>query len=346
MDFMTCKKQIIDEFKIVEKELPKHEFINAYLKVQNIPVTRVMNELHADSANLRIFDVLNHFKSLNEERGNIIGEDLKTFEPLCAELNNCICAELSGNAGEAKAFKSLDTLTCENRILKNVELMTGDHHVEIDAVVLTRKAQFIIEVKNPKKNIRIDERGNYIRLSNHEHLECNIGEKMNEREYMLRKTLNDAGVKDTNIESIVVFTNSTIEVENLFSEIQHAFLSQLPHIIKKYKGEFKYDDNMLDTIEEVINSAQCDNVHRLPFDIDGFVDVFSTIVAKLETCESEDTSSLTEEEPEEDKEKNIMHNRGINLENVKKYAKKFAPVAAAFVAVNAIDIIVDKLMKK
>ena len=182
MDFMTCKKQTVDEFKNVKKELPKHEFLNALLDAQYIALNRVMNELHVDSANLRIFDVLNHFKSVNAERGNIIDEELNIFEPLCVDLNNCICAELSGNAGEAKAFKSLDTLTCENRIFKNVELMDGNHHVEIDAVVLTRKAQFIIEVKNPKKNIRIDERGNYIRLSNHEHLECNIGEKMNERE--------------------------------------------------------------------------------------------------------------------------------------------------------------------
>lgn len=342
MDFETRKKEVSDSFK-APKNCLKSELAAVLLAVQKTTVDTVHNSIHAESANLRIFDALNHLKKLNSERNNVADSELAEFTELCKELNIAISAEISGNAGEAKAFKSIETLSCEYRLLKNVELQYDDHHAELDAVVITRKAIFIIEVKNPQRDIRIDERGNYYKLSNFEHFEGNIGEKMNERSYLLRKTIEDAGIEKPNIESIVVFTNSAINVENSFDDIFHAYLSQLPHIIKKYKGNFRYDDHMMNRIETVINNAKYDNEHRIPFDIDRFVNLFSTIIAKLETyeqfektIESEDAVNAAYDSGEYKETVNSWKSKAV------KYTKMIAPVAASVVAVTVLTILEDK----
>lgn len=346
MNYETRKKEVSDSFKI-QKNCLKSELASVLLEVQKNTVDTVLNSIHAESANLRIFDALNHLRILNDERDNIADSELTEYTELCKELNNTISAELSGNAGETKAFKSIETLSCEYRLLKNIELQNGEHHAELDAVVITRKALFIIEVKNPQRDIRIDERGNYYKLSNVEYFEGNIGEKMNERSYLLRKTLEDAGIEKPNIESIVVFTNSAINVENNFDDIFHAYLSQLPHIIKKYKGDFKYDDNMMNTIESVINDAKYDNEHRIPFDIDKFVDLFSTIIAKLETYEQIDNTDKSEDDvnttPDSSDKKQIENNW---KSNVVKYVKKYAPVAASVAAITVLTILEDKFLNR
>lgn len=60
-----------------------------------------------------------------------------------------IKSEFSGNAGERKAFWSIDTIRCKKTLLKNVEFRNGEHRTELDGIVFTDKAIFVIEVKNP-----------------------------------------------------------------------------------------------------------------------------------------------------------------------------------------------------
>ena len=77
-----------------------------------------------------------------------------------------ISAEFSGNAGEQKVFRALDNLGCQNSVLHNVELEFDGRRTEIDAIVFTNHAIFIIEIKNSKKNIFIDENGEFYRIGN------------------------------------------------------------------------------------------------------------------------------------------------------------------------------------
>ena len=79
-------------------------------------------------------------------------------------LCNLIKAEISGNRGEYKAFKTLEYLQSQNKVMRNVELSHGETRTEIDALVITPKCLTIVEVKNTSKNnLLIDEDGNYYR---------------------------------------------------------------------------------------------------------------------------------------------------------------------------------------
>ena len=88
----------------------------------------------------------------------------------------------------------MDNLSCYKSVLRNIEFEFDGKRTEIDAVVFTHKAIFIIEIKNSKKNIFIDEDGGFYRTGYSMHYDCNIADKMSEREAMLRKALDKVGL--------------------------------------------------------------------------------------------------------------------------------------------------------
>ena len=138
----------------------KGDVLPELLSLQRELVNLTFNGIHAENANLKIWDVESHLDALNEECGHIADEEIEKFKAGCKIVCNTIKAEMSGQAGEYKACRSLETLHCKNVILRNIEFKLDDHRTELDIVVITEKAIFIVEVKNPAKDIYIDERGN------------------------------------------------------------------------------------------------------------------------------------------------------------------------------------------
>ena len=76
-----------------------------------------------------------------------------------------------------------------NIILKNIELKDGDDRTELDAVVITPYGITIVEVKNTARDIFIDENGNYYRTGEFLNWDCNIVQKMNLKEDLLKRAL-------------------------------------------------------------------------------------------------------------------------------------------------------------
>lgn len=272
----------------------KRELLEELLKLQQEIVALTFNDVHAEHGKLRLWDVENHLEKQNIERGNIADDELKAFKNDSKAISNIIKAEFSGNAGEYKAMRSLETLRCKNRILRNIELSNGDHQTEIDMIVITERAIFIVEVKNSQRDIFIDERGNYCRVNNTMILDCNIGEKMNDKVYLLRKVLEDNNIQDINIESLVVFTNSNIQVENRYKYIDTCFLSNLPHIIESHSGYPTYSEKGISDIADLIQKAECKKAYPPEIDIFQFKLKFATLMATLENASEPDVSEPAE----------------------------------------------------
>ena len=174
---------------------------------------------------------------MNEDCGHVADEELQKFKEESKAFCNLIKAEISGNRGEYKAFKTLEYLHSHNRVLKNVELQDEINRSELDAVVITPKCVTIIEVKNTSRNIFIDEEGNYFRTGEFLKWDCNIAEKMSLKEKLLRKVLSEAEMGHLQIKSILVFTNNHIEVQNKYTQIRTCFINQLVHIIDSFMLE-------------------------------------------------------------------------------------------------------------
>ncbi len=268
-----------------EETYHKSERLGEMLKLQNEIVNLTFNDEHVDSANLRIYDVENHLEKLNESCGNIADIELQRFKEGSKNLCNMIKAELSGCKGETMAFRKLESLQSKNIVLKNIELNDGDHRTELDAIVITRSAVTIVEVKNTSRDIFISEDGDYYRTGDYSSLDCNIKEKLSHKEEILRKTLGDCGVENIAIRSILVFTNNRIQVHNKAQKsIKNCFLPQLTHIIDGYVTTRGMTDEEMDRIASSIIEAE--NTERYPagFDVFQYKKDYAVLMSILENA--------------------------------------------------------------
>lgn len=292
------KNQIISTMKSFDKaKYLKEEVLDEYYKLSKEIVDLTFNEEHADNSKLRLWHVEKHLENLNNEKNNRADNLLNEFKLANKAIINQIDKYKSGEIGELKAEKVLKTLICPNVKLKNVELSNEDFTSEIDHLVITEKGIFILEVKNTKKDILIDEKGNYIRQSDTHSFDCQIGEKMNNKVYLVRKALEENGIKNVNIISLLVFTNSFVKITNEYKYITHCFLSQLPHIIEQYDLEKIYSKEQMKEFVEAIEESRTYKEYYLKEDINEYKELYANLITELEYDDSliEDSESIKEE---------------------------------------------------
>ena len=273
----------------------KNEFLQEYLTFEKQVGMLTFNEEHAENAKLRISDVVDylHKKLENQECNNEISELLERIDNNSRVFSNLIGREKAGTKGEILAQRSLEALTEEHIKLYNVELKKEENKGEIDAVVVTKKAIFLIEVKNSNHDMVIDSRGNYYRARGYMDLDYNIGEKINNKEVLLRNALEQfcKTRKNTmNIVKLVVFANSKINVVNRYKYVEKCYLSQLPHIIDEYEGEDVYTLEELWCIKDCIKNAESKELYLPALDFVQFKSDIATALAIIEESSKEETT--------------------------------------------------------
>ena len=294
MNLETRKQEIVSSIKSGSKTTyHRSEVLPELLALQQEIVTMTFNQEHADLADLKIWDVERHLVQMNEDCEGVASEELVHFQSGCRQLANLIKAEISGNWGETKAFSALDRVCAEHMILKNVELSEENQRTEIDAVLISHKGAFIIEVKNTKRNIFIDHDGSYYRTGRYLRFDSNIAERLRSKEELLKKALCKAGLEKIEIFKIVVFTNNRIEVANQCEGLQTCFLGQLPYMIDGWKKGGHISSEEMKQAAQAVEEARCYETYPLELDVERFISDYAELMSKLEAA-----SMGWEEEPE------------------------------------------------
>lgn len=276
-------EELMECMKSFSKEgYHKSELLSEMFALQQEIVELTFSGEHAATAELKIWDVEKHLEQLNEECGHVADEELQKFMESSKILCNLIKAEISGNRGEYKAFKTLEYLQSQNRVMRNVELSDGERRTELDALVITPKCLTIVEVKNTSKNILIDEDGNYYRTGEFLKWDCNITEKMAVKEELLRKVLESAGYGHICIRSVVVFTNNRIEVQNKFPQLRTCFVNHLAYVIDGFRLDENINADEIDNIQNAVEMAVCKEVYPFEFDARQYQKDFANLLATLE----------------------------------------------------------------
>jgi len=268
-----------------EKSYTKAEALPEFKKLQTEVVNLTFNADHAENGDLRLWDVTSHFRKLNKERNYPADEELAKFERGAKDVCNLIKAEISGNYGEQKVFQALDELSCENTVLHNVELEFDGRRTEIDAIAFTHYAIFIVEIKNSKKNIFIDEEGRFYRTGRSMHFDGNIAEKMDEREALLRKALERTGMDHLKIFKIVTFSNSYLDVENKYRYIKVCGSNYLTTFIEKFTSSQWYSSKDICTMKEAVEAVRCPDAYQMSIDMEEFKENFARLMTILESAE-------------------------------------------------------------
>ena len=343
---MKRVNELMANMKSFEKEAyHKNELLDEMFSLQREVVALTFNEDHASTADLKIWDVEKHLEQLNQDLGNVADEELRRFEKGCKILCNLIKAEVSGNRGEYKAFRSLEFVKSEHIALKNVELSDGELRTELDAIVITPFGMTIVEVKNTAKNIFIDEDGNYYRTGEFLKWDCNIAQKMDLKEELLRKVLKSKGIEDVAINRVVVFTDSRIEVHNKYANLCTCFSSQLAHIIDGFKNQINMSKEDMEAIEVAIKLAEHKEAYPFGFDVMQFKKDFATVMALLEEASAKTEEQAVFEEVVEEENKRVRFVDLFKSVFESKYAR-YAGSAAAGFAVSVIATAVVESIRK
>ena len=279
--------EIISQITAFTKDsYSRSEFLPELFKLQQEIVDLTFNSDHAENGKLKLWDVETHFRKMNEERGHIADEALARFIQSNKEISNSISAEVSGTKGEQLVFQELKSLQCENKVIHNVELEFDGRRTEIDALVFTNKAIFIVEVKNSKRDISINENGDYFRLGTYMRLDCNIADKMNERERLLRKSLENTEIEHLKIVKLLVFTNSRIKTCNKCkSIIETCFSDCLPGFIENFDSDVYYDYENICTMMAAVTEVKCEEAYQMSIDMNEYKYDFANLMVTLESSD-------------------------------------------------------------
>lgn len=277
------------------------ELLDELFLFQRQVVNVTFEETHAEKMNLKMYDVQKHLHEKNQELSEVIKDKLPQFDEYCEVFNAMIGRKIAGQKGETQLFRTLQTLENDAVFLRNVELKSGDSKAELDAVVITSKAIFLIEVKNPSHDMIIDSRGNYFRAYGYMNLDYNIGEKISSKEHLLKKAILDSelheDIKAIPIVNLVVFANSKMKCENRFKYVDVCHLSNLPFIIKGYQGDSIITNDEMHAVGETIEAAETKEAYPVKLDFESFKATIAEIIAELE-AEVEKTESEDSEHEE------------------------------------------------
>lgn len=327
----------------------RSELLSEMFKLQEDTVRLTFNEEHASTADLKIWDVERHLTDLNEQNNHIADVELEKFKGECRTLCNLIKAEISGQRGENRAFRSLEFLNAPSLIVKNVELSDGDLRTEIDALVINPSGLVIIEVKNTAKDIFIDDRGDYFRTGEFLKWDCNIAEKMAVKETLLRKVLATAGIDTPDIHKIVAFTDNRIQVQNKCNMIETCFVSQLSYKIDDLRNECNCSIQLMNDIKEVVEQASSKEEYPFDFDVKGFKHDFAVVMSILESASSEDDidedAEIIEFHIPENKEETVVKDNKVEMFETRN-PRRFGNVAAVALVALAAGITVFNTIGK
>lgn len=299
----------------------------------------------------RFFKIIDELNKRNEQCGNVADFELQKVIRGIKDIKNNTCGLISGNIGEMKCHSELEKISRQHAVLYNVELESEGVRTEIDAIVITNNCIFIIEIKNSKKDIFIDANGDFFRTGNCLHRDCNIAQKMDDRERLLRKALEPTGIENLKIFKILVFTNPNIEVVCNYHYIKICTCTHLPCFIDNFKSRQWYSYEDICTMMAAINEVKCPQEYRISINMDEFKMDFAVLLAKLETAEN------AENEPEaiieEEITPNVKNDRTIKVNKKKpiiyRHGRKVIAAALGITFMNAArigaKIALDKFLK-
>ena len=274
------EQEIIDRLPALSSEkIEKAALLTEMLKLQKEMANIAF---HVTDSKARIWEVCNYLSQLNEEHGHVADAELARFEHDSRVFKNDIKALISGKKGEDFTASRLETIRTPHMVLRDIELESHGVRTEVDFIIVTRKALFILEVKNTKKDVCIDENGDYVTTGKYTRYDCNIREKMKLREEILTDILRNAGIFNGNIVSLLVFTNNRMEIHNECRDLDVTFLNQLPFKIDRYAGWNVYTEDQLDDIKNAVEEARIIGTYKCDTDIQALKTDFARLMVALE----------------------------------------------------------------
>lgn len=261
------REELLPEMVQLEKEMAKIVFEDGLdIPAEYVHMSYIMKHLH----------------EMNNVAGNVADQELKRLSRLASIFSNHVRAQQSGITGEDRVEQYLDYMKSNHVVLRNLQLSDDVHNTEIDFLVLKQGVATIVEVKNSKRDIYIDEVGDMYKIGRYENFDSHLGAKMDFRAEVIKQLLKDAGFENMKIEKVVVFTNNRIQVQKDYRGFRVCFLSRLPHLIDDFYGTGVIQfTKHLQQIADFIQSKDLNEYYPFDMDVQEFKEAFVDAYLKI-----------------------------------------------------------------
>lgn len=293
-------QEILSSIKTFGKDMySSMELLREYSDLEKELVKLTFSEKHSAFGKLKLSDVEKHLDDMNDECGHSADDETERFRNSCSWLRDLTETVRKEKTSESlKALNNLYMLRVKKQILKELKIRSEDRLTEIDAVVFTEKAVFMIELIQNGSKVTIDENGSI------DSNKCNIAEIMREKEQILRDVLSRSDCSYFNIVTLAVFANSRSKVCCNCDEINYSFITNLKYTIEKYSGCPVYNGKMISDMAETVLSASETVQYSVKDEISLLKQNFAETMAVLEKAsekraEAVDTAENTAEEAED-----------------------------------------------
>ena len=161
-----------------------------------------------------------------------------------------------GEIGENKVLDELKYSFYPMHIFKDISINIGEFQCQIDIVILTKKAMYLIECKNTKFNVKIDKTGSFYLINEGKKNRTFSVLNQIERQKMILEQL-DLGVEIKEMHPIVVYANEEtgieIEDKDALRGIDVINLDRLNSLIREKEKDLK-EIYTVEEIEKIKNS--------------------------------------------------------------------------------------------
>ncbi len=141
----------------MRKTYTNEEILERLKSLEGLLLERVFETSYSES--LRTYDLIDRLRSKAHDLG-LEGEG--TYTALIRnleKLRSTIGGLINGKRGELLAAKSLKCLRGDSLLLSSIALPNGDSFEEYNQVLIARSGVYVIEVKNYRNDVVIDDGG-------------------------------------------------------------------------------------------------------------------------------------------------------------------------------------------
>ena len=220
------------------------------------------------------------------------------FISVAKKMTNEIKKKRIGNTGERYVTKFVDeagTYFENPYLISNVCLKYNDIKVEIDNILITDKAIFIIETKNWSKKIYISSSGEIFE-DNKIVIGQNIINSMANKRLALWHILKEKGLKNIHINEFVVNANQKNKIKSETNKIM--IFNNAPDIveyIRNYNSGICYSQRDIDSVKEVIENSIYFEEYPVEYNIEQFKNDAAEIFMAFNIENNNDESVINDE---------------------------------------------------
>lgn len=213
----------------MSKTYTNAEILDRLKSLEELLLERVFETSYSES--LRTYDLIDHLRSKAHDLG-LEGED--TYAALIRDLeklSSTIGGLINGKRGELLAAKSLKCLRGDSLLLSNIALPNGDSFEEYDQVLIARSGVYVIEVKNYRNDVVIDD-GGILRCGPRSY---NVGERMREKMHALWDAIqfsSDGCMSEEDVNGMLLFVNNEASVTDFFHRVPVMRCGQIVYSIE------------------------------------------------------------------------------------------------------------------